>query len=143
MKKIYVLVVVLSVLLVSAVAFAGPWGLRSADQSYSENEQKFFNETKSLRKELHNKRFELMELYRTPDADKSKIDLLEKEIAEGRKTIQEKAAELNIGPEYGNCRVQQDQGRYNRPDCFREGRTAARECWKDRTYSRRGMGLEE
>lgn len=141
MRKVYVLVVALSVLMVSAIAFAGPWGPWNSGQSYTAEQQKFFDETKSLRKELHDKRFELMELYRTPGTDKARIDSLEKDIAAGRTKIHEKAAELNITPGFGNCKNRADQRNFgNRPDCFREGQAPARECWKNQTHSRRGMG---
>lgn len=141
MKKIYALVVALSVLMVAVIAFAGPRGPLAAGQSYTAEQQKFFDETRSLRKELHDKRFELMELYRTPDADKARIDLLEKDIAANRIKIQEKAAELNLTPGFENCRNRSYERNYgNRPDCFAKGQSPDRECWKDQTSSRRGMG---
>lgn len=110
MKKVFVIVVGLSIFLFAALAFARPFGMMGGmmgpNAELSADQQKFFDATKDLRKSMHDKRFEMMELYRNPNADKSKIDALEKEISSIRDKMQEKAKELNVTP--GFCGIQGD-----------------------------------
>lgn len=109
MKKLYVAVIVLTLLMLTAISFAKPWGMRQ-NTAISAEQQKFFDETRQMRKEMHDKRFELMELYRTPEADKSKIEGLEKEMTDLRTKMQEKARELKIASGYDS------RSRWNCPD---------------------------
>ncbi|RMG02969.1 MAG: hypothetical protein D6726_06555 [Nitrospirae bacterium] len=62
-------------------ACGGPYGV----------DQKFFEETKDLRKQLHEKRFEYFETLRDPNADREKVAKLEKEIEELQEKIYEKS----------------------------------------------------
>src|SRR3990172_6625345 len=96
MKKVSVIVIGLALLLIAGLAFARPWGMMGPNAAVTAEQQKFFDETKDLRKQVHDKRFELRELYRTPNADKAKIDALESEVAAIRTQLQDKARELNV-----------------------------------------------
>ncbi len=60
----------------------------------SENQQKFFEETVELRKQMHEKRFELNEAARGSQVDADKLAQLEKEMIDIRTKIQKKAEEL-------------------------------------------------
>ncbi len=53
--------------------------------------QKFFDETATLRKELHNKRFEYMEAFRNPKTTPETTAKLEKEVRELQEKIHKKA----------------------------------------------------
>ncbi len=102
MKKILFGIIGLSLLLVAAVAFARPWNTGQNDGNISAEQKQFFDATKDLRKEMHGKRFELMELSRT-GADQAKIDALESDIEALRTKIQAKADEFGIAGGPGNC----------------------------------------
>ncbi|NJD56234.1 MAG: hypothetical protein FIA94_07510 [Nitrospirae bacterium] len=111
MKKVLIGIIGMSLLLVAAAAFARPGGMgmgRNAETS--PEQQQFFDATKDLRKEMHAKRFELMELYRT-NADQAKIDALQAEIDTMRSKIQDTAKDMNITSGPGACA---DKG----ADCF-------------------------
>ena len=102
MKKMFIGIVGLSLLLFAAVAFARPWGMGPNSGNISAEQKQFFDATKDLRKEMHDKRFELMELSRT-GADKAKIDALESDVEALRAKIQAKAQELGITGGPGAC----------------------------------------
>jgi len=102
MKKIVLGIVGLSLLLLAAVAFARPGGVGPNAGNISPEQKQFFDATRDLRKDMHDKRFELMELSRT-GADQSKIDALENEIEALRTKIQSKAAEFGIEAGPGAC----------------------------------------
>jgi hypothetical protein len=60
----------------------------------SEQQQKFLNETVSLRKEMHDKRFNYMEAQRNPDTTRAELMAMEKEMAELQEKIHAKAGQL-------------------------------------------------
>ena len=62
-----------------------------------EDKQKFLDETKDLRKELHNKRFEYMELSRNSETSADTLSKLEKEIFVLEDSIREKAPRTVMG----------------------------------------------
>jgi peptidoglycan hydrolase CwlO-like protein len=64
----------------------GMWGYGYQQKAF----QKFLDETKDLRKELHNLKFEYFEAVRNPDSRPEDIDKLEKEMKELQKKIFEK-----------------------------------------------------
>jgi hypothetical protein len=101
MRKIIVGVMALTLLLITAAAFARPWGpgMKVADASVEQ--QKFFDETRELRKAMHDKKFELREAYRAQVPDEQKIAKLEKELSDMREKIRSRADELGIGPGAG------------------------------------------
>jgi hypothetical protein len=104
MKKVFIGVIGLTFLLIAAAAFAHPWGMMGGKTGQiSAEQQKFFNETKEMRKAMHDKKFELMEAYKTQTPDEQKIEGLEKEIAGIREKIQDKAKELGVTTGSGNC----------------------------------------
>lgn len=102
MKKILLGIMGLSLLLLAAVAFARPGGIGPNAGNISAEQKQFFDATKDLRKEMHDKRFELMELYRS-GADQAKIDALEIAVEALRAKIQAKAQELGITGGLGAC----------------------------------------
>lgn len=102
MKKISLGIMGLSLVLLAAVAFARPWGMGPNAENISVEQKQFFDATKDLRKEMHDKRFELMELYRT-GTDQAKIDALESDVEALRAKIQAKAAEFGISGGPGAC----------------------------------------
>ena len=71
-----------------------------------EDNQKFLDETRDLRRDLHNKRFEYMELTRNPDTSSDALEKLEKEIFGLEDRIQEKAPRRVMGGagNMGQCR---------------------------------------
>lgn len=103
MKKILTIIAVLTFMLFAVAAFARPWGMMAAGGSVTPEQQKFFDETKELRKQMHDKRFELMELNRNPKADNIKVAELENEINTLRAKVQDKAKDLNYAAGCGNC----------------------------------------
>lgn len=105
MKKILFGIIGVSLLLMSAVAFARPLGMGPNAGNVSVEKKQFFDATKALRKEMHDKRFELMELYRS-GADQTRVDALESEVEALRAKIQAKAAEFGIAGAPGACRNQ-------------------------------------
>ena len=102
MKKIFLGIMGLSLLLMAAAAFARPWGMGPNAGNISAEQKLFFDATKDLRKEMHDKRFELRELSRT-GADQSKIDALESDIETLRANIRVKAEEFGIKDGRGGC----------------------------------------
>jgi len=64
----------------------GMWGYGYQQKAF----QKFLDDTKDLRKELHNLKFEYFEAARNPDSKPEDIDKLEKEMNELQKKIYEK-----------------------------------------------------
>ncbi len=118
MKKIFIGVLGLTLLFVAAVAFARPWGMRATDVQVTAEQQKFFDETRDLRKEMHDKRFALMETYRAQDPDQQKIAALEKDIDTIREKIQSRAKELGITAGPGYCG---GQGMNCQGTCFNTG----------------------
>ena len=104
MKKIFFGLIGLTLLLIAVVAFADPQGMMANKPGQmSVEQQKFFEETKDLRKAMHDKRFELMEAYRAANPDEQKIDGLEKEMAGIREKIQARAKELGVTTGPGAC----------------------------------------
>jgi hypothetical protein len=138
MKKIFILLSIVTILAVGALAFAhspGGWGggghmmgpgygNHMMDRGYgghmmdrgygghmkgwggqTEEGEKFLSETRDLRKELHDKRFEYMEASRDPNVTQGTLNKLEKEIYDLRGKIHEKAPasvrEGAVGP--GHC----------------------------------------
>ena len=101
-KKIFLGIMGLSILLMAAAAFARPWGMGPNAGNISAEQKQFFDATKDLRKEMHDKRFELRELTRT-GADQSNIDALESDIEALRAKIQVKAEEFGIKGGPGGC----------------------------------------
>lgn len=116
MKKILVGIMGVSLLLLTAVAFARQGGMGSDAGIISAEQKQFFDATRDLRKEMHEKRFELMELYRS-GAEQAKIDALESAVEALRAKIQAKAAEFGItggpgacGSQGANCNTVQGHG---------------------------------
>ncbi len=103
MKKAYMVVIALTFLFAATVAFAKPWGFKGQNTQITAEQQQFFDQTQELRKQMHDKRFELMELYRNPNSDNVKIAELENEINILKAKIQEKAKELKVTQGCGNC----------------------------------------
>ena len=71
-----------------------------------EEGQKFLDETYGLRKEMHNKRFDLREALRNPDTTIETVAKLEREIQGLKEKLREKApkeARKRIGGGYGDC----------------------------------------
>ncbi len=95
-------VVGLSLLLMAAVSFARPWDMHSGTGAMTVEQNQFFDETRGLRKEMHDKKFELRELTRK-GADQAQINLLEADIDAIRAKIQAKAAEFGITGGPGSC----------------------------------------
>ncbi|MBI5848813.1 MAG: hypothetical protein HZB31_12875 [Nitrospirae bacterium] len=119
MKKILLGIMGVSLLLLAAVAFARPGGMGPNAGNISAEQKQFFDATKALRKEMHDKRFELMELYRS-GADQAKIDALESDVEALRAKIQTQAAEFGIaggpgacGKQGANCNAGQGCGKGN------------------------------
>jgi len=67
------------------------------DGAGSEDNQKFLDETKEMRKELHSKRFEYMEMSRNSDTPDETLTKLEKEIYGLQDSIREKAPRNVMG----------------------------------------------
>jgi hypothetical protein len=104
MKKIFFGLMGLTLLLIAVAAFAHPREMmEDKTRQVSAEQQKFFEETKELRKAMHDKRFELMEAYRAVDPDEQKIDGLEKEMTGIREKIQARAKELGVTTGGGAC----------------------------------------
>lgn len=103
MKKLLIIITGLTLLFISAAAFARPGGMIRGNDQITAEQQKLFNETKDLRKELHDKRFELMEAYMAQNPDEQKISVLEKEIDSLRAKMQDKAKTLGVTAGFGNC----------------------------------------
>ena len=127
MKKIFVGIMGVSLLLLPAVAFAHPGGMGPNAGNISAEQKQFFDATKDLRKEMHNKRFELMELSRT-GTDQTKIDALESEVEALRAKIQAKAQEFGIaggpgafGNRGANCNKGQGRGMGQGMNCDGSG----------------------
>lgn len=127
MKKIFLGIMGLSLLLLAAVAFARPGGMGPNTGNISAEQKQFFDATKDLRKEMHDKRFELMELSRA-GADQTKIDALDREVGALRAKIQAKAEELGIkgGPgacanQGADCNVGQGCGKGRAGNCDGKG----------------------
>lgn len=102
MKKIFLGIMGVSILLMAAAAFARPWGMGPNAGNISAEQKQFFDATKDLRKEMHDKRFELMELSRA-GADQAKIDALEGDLEALRAKIQAKAEQFGITGGPGGC----------------------------------------
>ncbi|RJQ42739.1 MAG: hypothetical protein C4538_13115 [Nitrospiraceae bacterium] len=67
------------------------YGMRPGMWGYNQKVyQKFLDDTKGLRRELHNKKFDYYEAMRNPDTKPEDADQLEKEIGELQKKIYEK-----------------------------------------------------
>lgn len=122
MKKAVIALTVVTLLSIGAVAFAhGPgWGGgymmgpgygQHMGPGYGQHmmgwggryDQKFLDETAELRKELHQKKFEYMEIVRNPETDEQTVAKLEKEIDELQSKIAEKAPRSAKGTGYGPC----------------------------------------
>ena len=115
-----VVAVIVAVVLVGGWAFAHrPWGARGygyggcghgdpyGSSPYSTltpeqreklqaQEQKFYQDTAELRRELHQKRLELQGLWIDPNADPEKIKAKQREVSELQRRIQEKALDHQL-----------------------------------------------
>jgi hypothetical protein len=122
MKKVVVSLAVVAVLALSALAFAhGPgwWGggHMMGPGMYATGwncgggpgacfgpygyDEKFLNETRDLRKQLHEKRFEYFEALRDPNTKPETITELQKEIFELQQKLYEKAPKTAYMGGYG------------------------------------------
>jgi hypothetical protein len=74
---------------------SGGYGMRGYDaetyEKYQEKYQKFLDETASLRKKLHNKKFDYSEAIRNPDTTRATMLKIEKEILDLKWEIYEKS----------------------------------------------------
>ena len=127
MKKMILGIMGLTLLLLAAVAFARPAGMGPNAGNITAEQKQFFDATKDLRKEMHDKRFQLMELSRT-GTDQAKIDQLENEIDALRAKIQAKAEELGVTGGFGaggnrgvNCNKGQGRGMGQGMNCDGSG----------------------
>lgn len=102
MKKLLVGFIGLSLLLLAAAAFARPIGMGLNAENLSVEQKQFFEVTRDLRKEMHDKRFQLRELYRS-GADQATIEALESDLKALRVKIQARAAELGVAAGPGAC----------------------------------------
>ena len=131
MKKLIMVLAVVSIFAVAAAAFAhgpGAWagghmmgpgyGSHMTGMGYghmgswmsqgydsSQSDQKFLDETADVRKDLHNKRFEYFEAQRDPETTNETLARLEKEINELQEKIYEnspRTARRGYGA-YGHC----------------------------------------
>lgn len=102
MRKLFIGIIGLSLLLIAAVAFARPWDMGQNAGNISAEQKQFFDATREMRKEMHDRRFQLMESVRTGQ-DQAKIDALENEIDALRTKIQAKAQEFGISNGPGGC----------------------------------------
>jgi hypothetical protein len=128
MKKIYLGIIGLTLLLLAAAAFARPVGMGPNAGNISAEQKQFFDVTKDLRKEMHEKRFELMELSRT-GTDQAKIDALEREVDALRAKIQAKAEEFGLaagacGNPGANCTMDKGCGMGQAMNCNGKGTCA-------------------
>ncbi len=131
MKRLLVTLTVVAILAIGAVAFAygpgwwgggpmmgsgyetaycygpgygmGPgymmgWGTYTGPYGY---DQKFLDETRDLRKQLNEKRFEYFEALRNPETPTETITKLQKEITELQQKIFEKAPKTALRGDYG------------------------------------------
>jgi Spy/CpxP family protein refolding chaperone len=130
MKKVLAIVTAVTVLALGAIAFAhgpgyggnmgygygghmmGPgygnhmgygYGGHMMNWTGGEADQKFLDETKDLRKELHQKRFDYMEAVRNPKTDEKTITKLEKEINDLQEKLYAKAPRTPRGFGRGPC----------------------------------------
>ncbi|UCH82305.1 MAG: hypothetical protein JSW20_06630 [Nitrospiraceae bacterium] len=130
MNRLIIAVAVVFILAVGAIAYAhGPgydgWGgghmkgyvygghmmgpgygrhMMAREGAGYEDNQKFLDETRDLRKDLHSKRFEYMELSRNSDTSEEALSKLDKEIIELEDKIREKAPRTAMGRAgYGYC----------------------------------------
>lgn len=117
MKKTVAVVAVVALLSIAAVASAHMWGWGGGPGygghmrggygpgyggymrgwgpgTLSEDDQKLFNETADIRRDLHEKKFDFREAWRA--GDKEKAEAIEKEID----ALQEKLS-AKLGPEFG------------------------------------------
>lgn len=137
MKKGYIALAIAALLIISAVAFARPGGMMSG-RSFTAEQQQFFAETRDLRKEMQDARFELRELYRSPERDQTKIDALTAKIESLRGRIQEKAKAAGIEAGCGTCADPN-------PDCPNPGMQGGKgrgcgSCGPDQASNRCGKG---
>jgi|Deesub1362B_J571_1020462.scaffolds.fasta_scaffold00139_9 hypothetical protein len=120
MKKVVVSLAVVTVLGLSALAFAhGPgwWsgshmmgpGMHTTGWNCGGGacfgpygyDKKFLDETRELRKQLHDKRFEYFEALRDPNIKPETITKLEKELSELQQKLYEKAPKTAYMGSYG------------------------------------------
>jgi hypothetical protein len=136
-KKASISIVTIAVLMIAVAAFAHPWGAGSA---WTQEQQEFFGETKDLRKQMHDKRFELMELYRTPDADSKKIAELEKDLNELRTEIRKKANVYDLTRGYGPGNCGGPGRRFGKGQAYKGGYDNCESCLQNQPYQGRGFG---
>lgn len=74
------------------------WGPGRMWGWYGEEGQKFLDETASLRKEMHTKKFEYLEAWRKGDMEKAKS--LDKELGELAEKLTKKAQEMGLYKDY-------------------------------------------
>ena len=110
MKKIIVGLIVVSFIAIGVLAYAhgpGLWGGkhmigqgdggRMMELNVYGYDQKFLDETKELRKELHDKKFEYFEAARNPGTSVQVIAEIGKEVRELKQKIHEKAPRTVYG----------------------------------------------
>jgi len=104
--------IIMAIVLVGGWAFArGPWGAMGYKGSYGypysdlsleqreklqAQEQKFYEDTAQLRRDLYQKRLELRSLWVDPKADPKKIKTKQSEVFELQRRIQDKALEYQL-----------------------------------------------
>jgi hypothetical protein len=128
MKRLAVVLAVVSILAVGAMAFAhgtggvggnygghmGPgYGGHMMGQGFGGPmmggggyDQEFLEETREMRREMHNKRFEYFEASRNPNTTRGDLAKLEKEIGELQENLYEKSPRKGYGgggPGPGHC----------------------------------------
>jgi hypothetical protein len=135
-KNAFMSILAIVALLIAVVAFAHPGGGRYAN---TPEQQKFIDVTKDLRKQMHDTKFELRELYRTPESDQKKITELEKKMDDLRAQIREKADDQGISRGYGNCDGPGGFGYGKGRGYNRSGNGDCGNCWKD-GYGGHGPG---
>jgi hypothetical protein len=137
MKKILIGIIGLSILMIAAVAFARPCGM-GMNTDLSVEQQKFFDATRELRKEMHDKRFQMMELYRSK-ADQTQIDALQNDIDALRTQIQGKAQEFGVTQGPGSCAEQGANCKMGQGKGYGMGCNANQPC--SNQQANRGCGM--
>ena len=113
MKRVLIAIGVIALLAAGTTAYAHMYGQGYGGQGYGghmgpgygpmwgyadKDTGKFLEETADVRRELHEKRFDLREAYRT--GDEAKAEAIEKDIAEIREKLSEKGG-FKAGPGRG------------------------------------------
>lgn len=91
MKRALLIIAAVALVLATAAVSSAMWGMRG---SYTQEEQKFLEETSELRKDLHAKKFEFREALRKGEYQKA--ENLEKEIEAAEAKLEEKAGKAGV-----------------------------------------------